>query len=130
VSKERGVSATPNRPSRARHRHLAAGAVALALVLSGCGHQKEPGSYSGAKDAFIAECTKQASADNQASDVVTKISSPKTFCTCVYDELSKDGGYPFSDFKATNKDLRESDGAKKLPAEFTKAYSACKPSEG
>lgn len=124
------MSATPNRPSRALRRSLAAGAVVLALVLSGCGQQKEPGSYSGAKDAFIAACTTQATADNLASDVVTKISSPKTFCTCVYTELSKDGGYDFSDFKATNKDLRESGAAKKLPAEFTKAYAACKPSEG
>jgi hypothetical protein len=106
-----------------------AGVVALALVLTGCGRQKEPTSYSGAKDAFITQCTKQATEDNQASDVVTKISSPKTYCTCVYDQLSKDGGYDFSKFKSVNKDLRESSTAKELPKAFQDAYKTCKPGE-
>lgn len=118
------MSPSPNRRRRAG-RTLAVVAVSL-LALAGCSSaQREPSSYSGAEDNFIEGCETVAKQDNKTGGE-TEISSPKTYCQCVFDAISdKETGVEFSRFKEINADLRQNGGP--LPKDFQKAYDSCKP---
>lgn len=105
---------------------MAAGVLALALLAGCTSTQRSPSSYSGAEDDFIEGCVERATADNKADDSQTEISSPKTYCTCVFDALSDPKtGVKFSTFKEINTDLQSNGGP--LPKGFQKAYADCEP---
>ncbi|WP_426571708.1 hypothetical protein [Aquihabitans sp. McL0605] len=119
------MSATPIR--RRATRVVALAAVSL-IMLGGCSAaQRAPSSYDGARDNFIEGCESVAKSDNSNADAkgqadVTKIASPKDYCTCVFAAYKKN--VPYSDFKKTKARMDDEGGP--LPDSFIKAFSSCK----
>lgn len=118
------MSPTPIRRRRAA-RTLAVVAVSL-LALAGCSSaQGSASNYADSEDNFLEGCTTVAKQDNEKGGE-PQISSPKTYCQCVFDAISdKKTGIEFAEFKKINEDLRENGGP--LPKSFQKAYDSCKP---
>ena len=96
----------------------------LVVVLSGCTQaQKVPSSYSGAEDDFKQGCVDVATQDANSPEAKVEIASPKTYCNCVWDEITKN--VPWDTFKEINSDLSDNGGP--LPESFQKAYASCDP---
>ena len=111
---------------------VAVAAVSL-VFLGGCTTaQKAPSNYAGAEDDFLEGCQEIASSDNGKADDkgqedTTKIASPKTYCQCVFDEISGPDGVEYSEFKKIQSRMQDEGGA--LPKSFIEAYDTCDPSE-
>lgn len=119
------MSPTPIRRRRRPVAALVAGALALVLLAGCTTAQRAPSSYSGVENNFMAGCTSRAAEDAKV-DGATAISSPKTYCQCVFDAISdKKHGIPYSDFKKLNTELQNNGGP--LPKDFQKAYDSCDP---
>lgn len=112
---------------------LLAGLVAGTLAFTvGCtSGQRDASNYDGAEESFLSGCVAIADSDNDAIDAddalggsETRISSPSTYCRCVFDEVR--ATVPFADFKRINATLRDEGGA--LPGAFRGAYETCDPS--
>ena len=105
---------------------MVAGALSLVLLAGCTSTQRDASDYDGTEDNFLEGCIARATEDNGADDVEVKISSPESWCQCVFDAIEKD--VPFDDFKKANSDLRDNGGA--LPANIQAAYDSCDPTEG
>jgi hypothetical protein len=109
--------------------------VALSLaVLTGCTHtQRPPSNYAGVEDEFVQGCVAIAKQDNgkdndAGQENTTKISSPTTYCQCVFDAISDPKtGVEYSEFKKIQSRMQDEGGP--LPASFIAKYDACSPSE-
>ena len=103
------------------------------LLLGGCTTaQKAPKDYAGAEDNFLEGCQEIAKSDNgkdgdQGQESTTKITSPSTYCQCVFDALSAKDGVPYSEFKKIQSRMQDEGGP--LPESFIEAYASCDPSE-
>ncbi len=124
------MSANPIR----RRAALAAVAATVSLImLGGCTTgQKAASNYAGAEEAFLEGCVTVAESDNtkvadEGQEDTTEISSPKTYCQCVFDELSGPDGVEFSEFKEIQSRMQDEGGA--LPDSFIEAYGDCDPAE-
>lgn len=124
----------PRRRARPRrHSTMAFLLIAAAMTFSvGCtSGQRDASDYDGTEEAFLDGCVSIAASDNEKIGVEgsdggskTQISSPSTYCGCVFDEIR--ASVPFADFKEINSTLRDEGGA--LPEGFRDAYAACDPS--
>lgn len=121
-------------PIRRRAVRVALAATLSLVLLGGCTTaQKAPSNYAGAEDDFIDGCVTVAKNDNgKDSDAgqenTTKISSPTTYCQCVFDAISdpKDG-IEYSEFKKIQSRMQDEGGP--LPESFIEAYASCDPAE-
>lgn len=109
------MSAVPSRRSR---RALFAGtALALALVLSACTHQRDPTGYSDSvRENFVEGCVAPGGEDADGL--------PENTCGCIYDYF--DENVPWSEFSSSNSDRRTvTDPAVLEGGSWAKAYEAC-----
>ena len=123
----------PRRALPRRHSTMAFLLIAAAMTFTvGCtSGQRDASDYDGTEEAFLDGCVSIAASDNEKIGVEgsdsgskTQISSPSTYCGCVFDEIR--ASVPFADFKEINSTLRDEGGA--LPEGFRDAYAACDPS--
>jgi len=112
---------------------MAVAATLSLVLLGGCTTaQKAPSNYAGAEDNFLEGCEQVAKSDNgkdgdTGQENTTKISSPATYCQCVFDELSGKNGVPYSEFKEIQSRMQDEGGP--LPDSFIAKYDSCDPSE-
>lgn len=106
-------------------------AAAMTFTVGCTSGQRDASDYDGTEEAFLDGCVSIAASDNEKIGVEgsdggskTQISSPSTYCGCVFDEIR--ASVPFADFKEINSTLRDEGGA--LPEGFRDAYAACDPS--
>lgn len=106
-------------------------AATLAFTVGCTNGQNDASNYDDTEEAFLDGCVSIAGSDNDAvradgpgADSETRISSPTTYCRCVFDEIRET--VPFADFKKINSTMRDEGGA--LPSGFRDAYRSCDPS--
>ena len=120
-------------PIRRRAARMAVAATLALVLLGGCTTgQKAASNYAGAEDNFLEGCVKVAKNDNgkdasKGQENTTEIASPETYCQCVFDEISGDGGIAYSEFKKIQSRLQDEGGP--LPKSFIEAYDSCDPAE-
>lgn len=120
-------------PIRRRAVGMVVAATLSLALLGGCTTaQKAPSNYAGAEDNFLEGCEEVAKSDDgKDSDAgqkdTTKITSPSTYCQCVFDALSGKDGVPYSDFKKIQSRMQDEGGP--LPESFIETYKDCDPSE-
>lgn len=96
--------------------------VAVVGLSTGCVGQRTPGGYGDSvEENFVDGCT-ETSGDGATLSDGTDF-EPGAFCQCAYDELSKDGGVSFDEFKNVVDDQIDDPGP--LPESFTSAYATC-----
>lgn len=132
IAAEKSVarSAARTRPLRTLATGLTLIAATLVFTVGCTNGQKDASGYDGTEEAFLNGCESIAASDNDAiaadgpgGESETRITSPASYCRCVFDEIR--ATVPFADFKKINSTLRDEGGP--LPDGFRSAYETCEP---
>jgi len=114
------VQSHPKRSaSQATGRILWIAVIVVLAVLTACGTQRNPTSYTGSvQKNFIRSCQQQSKKDS--------VSGAQAICACSYKEIKKT--IKFSRFKKINSDLTAKPQA--LPSDMVKIVEGCSSNSG